>query len=157
MLRHTQVERFKTDIQQECILRRLNAAKVTHQLCGSFGDISHFAESFCISQAVIRFVGCTQSGEFVGIGIPVEVSAIHDGTAYAGGVAVHIFGGGMYHDIGTPFERAAVNRSREGIVYNQRHAVAVGDAGELFDIEHFQRRVGDGLTKQCLGVRAESG
>ena len=32
----------------------------------------------------------------------------------------------------------------------------MGDAGKLFDIQYFERRIGDCFAKQCLGVRAES-
>ena len=38
----------------------------------------------------------------------------------------------------TPFKRAAVDRSRERIVYNQRYTVTMGNAGKFFNIQYFQ-------------------
>ena len=90
------------------------------------------------------------------MGFPIKVSAVHDTAAYAGGVPVHILGGRVHHDIRSPFERTAVDRCREGIINDQGHSVAVGNAGKLLNIEHFERRIGDCLTKQRFRVRAES-
>ena len=157
VLRHAQVQSFQTEVQQERILRRLDAAEVAHQLRRCFSDVSQFAESFCISQSVIRFVRCAETGEFVGMCFPVEIAAVYNCSAYAGGVSVHIFGSGVDYYIGSPFKRAAVDRSGESIVYNQRYAVLVGDTGKLFDVENFQRRVGDCFAEQGFGVRTESG
>ncbi len=55
----------------------MDAAEVTHQLCRSFSDISTFTECFCICQSVIRLVWRAKSGEFIGMGVPVEC-IIHD-------------------------------------------------------------------------------
>ena len=79
--------------------------------------------------------------------IPIEVTAVYNGSTYAGGMSVHVFGGRVYYDVGTPLKRAAVDRGREGVVHNQGHAVAVGNAGKLLYIEHFERRVGDGFAE----------
>ena len=134
-----------------------DAAEVAHQLRRCFSDVSQFAESFCISKSVIRFVRCAETGEFVGMCFPVEIAAVYNCSAYAGGVSVHVFGSGVDYYIGSPFKRAAVDRSGESIVYNQRYAVLVGDTGELFDVENFQRRVRDCFAEQGFGVRTESG
>ena len=147
MLGHTQVQCFQTQVQQECVLWRLDTAQVAHQLGCSLGDVSHFAEGFRISQSVVRLVRCAQSGEFVGVCIPIEVTAVYNDSTYAGGMSVHVFGGRVYYDVGTPFKRTAVDGGREGVVHNQGHAVAVGNAGKLLYIEHFERRVGDGFAE----------
>ena len=105
---------------------------------------------------MIRFVRRAKSGEFIGMSIPVEVTAIYDTTAYAGSVSVHIFGSGVNNDICSPFERAAVNRSRESIVNNQRDTVAVRDTGKLLNIQHFEGRIGNCFTEQCFRIRTES-
>ena len=63
----------------------------------------------------------------------------------------------MHHDVRPKFNGAAQNRRGERVVHEQRHAVPMGDAGELFDIQHFNARVGDGLAEQRLGVGAERG
>lgn len=119
----------------------------SHQLGCSLGDVSHFAEGFRISQSVVRLVRGAQSGEFVGVCIPIEVAAVYNGSTYAGGMSVHVFGGRVYYDVGTPLKRTAVDGGREGVVHNQGHAVAVGNAGKLLYIEHFERRVGDGFAE----------
>ena len=45
----------------------------------------------------------------------------------------------------------------ESVVHNQGHAMLVGDAGKLFNVENLQCGVGDCFAEQCLGVRTESG
>jgi len=106
---------------------------------------------------MIGFVRSGQAGEFVGMRIPVEIAAVHDSTAYACRMAVHIFGCRMRHDIGSPFERAAVDRRRECIVDDQRNTVAVGDTGKLLDVQHAHARIRQGFAEQCFCVWTESG
>ena len=156
MTGHAQVQCFQSQIQQERILRRLDGAEVTHQLGGCFRHVSHFAERFGISQSVIRFVGLGQTGEFVRMGFPVKVAAVHNGASYTGGMTVHVFGCGMGDDIRSPFKRTAVDGSGEGVVHNQRHTVFVCDTCELFDVQHVDARIGDGFAEQRFGIRAES-
>ena len=137
-------------------MRALYTAEVTHQLGSCFGDIGHFTECLGIGQSMIRFVRSTQSGEFIGMGIPIEIAAINNTAAYTRGMSVHVFGGGMYHDVCSPFKRTAVDRSRESIVYDQRYTVIVSYAGKLFNVEHFKRGIRDGFAEQGFRVRAES-
>ena len=61
----------------------------------------------------------------------------------------------MGHDVGSPFKRTAVYRCGEGVVDNEGHAVAVGDAGKLLDVEHLNAGVGNGFAEQGLRVGAE--
>ena len=41
-------------------------------------------------------------------------------------MAVHVLGGGMGHDVGAPLDGAAQHRRGEGVVHDERHAVARG-------------------------------
>ena len=91
------------------------------------------------------------------MGHPVELAAVHDGTAQYGTMAVHVLGGGVGHDVGTPLEGAAVDRGGEGVVHDERHAVGVGCLRKLFNVQHGQGGVGDGLAEYDLGVGAERG
>ena len=72
-------------------------------------------------------------------------------------MAVHVLGGGVGHDVGTPLEGAAVDRGGEGVVHDERHAVGVGCLRKLFNVQHGQGGVGDGLAEYDLGVGAERG
>ena len=105
---------------------------------------------------MIRFIRSTESGEFIGMCIPVKITAVYNCAAYTGGVSVHVFGSGVNYYIGSPFKRAAVDRSGESIVYNQGYAMLMGNSGKFFNIENLQRRVGDCFTEQCFGIRTES-
>ena len=87
--------------------------------------------------------------------IPIEITAIHDAAANLRGMSVHIFGSRMGHDVSTPLKGTTVDGRREGIIDNQGHTMLVGNASELFDIQHLTARVRDGLAKQCLGIRTE--
>lgn len=105
---------------------------------------------------MVRLVGGSQAREFLGVGFPVEVAAVDDCPSDARGVAVHIFCGGVGHDIGPPFEGAAVDGSGESVVDYKRHAMLVGHPGKLLNVKHVEARVGDCLSEKQLRIRAES-
>ena len=88
--------------------------------------------------------------------IPIEVTTIHDTTTHLSSVSIHIFSGRMGYDISAPLKRTTVDRCGEGVIDDEGYAVAVGDTGELLDIEHLTARVRDSLAKQSLRVRTES-
>ena len=50
-----------------------------------------------------------------------------------------------------------VDRSREGVVDDQWHAVTMRCVRELLEVEHDKRRIGDGLAEHGLGIRLERG
>ena len=75
-----------------------------------------------------------QAGEFIAVGLPVEVSAVHDAAAHLYGVAVHVFGSGVGHNVGAPLKGPAVDRGGEGVVHDEGNAVAVGRGGEPFNV-----------------------
>src|SRR5699024_3692191 len=91
MARHPQVERLKSDIEEECVLRRLDGSEIAHELCSRLCDISSFSEFLRVDNPVIGLIGSGQSREFIPICLPVEVSAVDDRSAHAGSMAVHIF------------------------------------------------------------------
>ena len=155
---HPDVEALQAKVQDKGVLRGLAAAEVPHQLGGGLGDESSaLAEPLGIGDAVVALVGGGQAGELVGVGHPVKMAAVHDGAAHPGAVAVHILGGGVGDDVGAPLDGAAVDRSGEGVVHDQGHPVGVGGPGKLFDVQHGEGGVGDGLAKDGLGVGPERG
>ena len=70
--------------------------------------------------------------------IPIKVTAIYYGTTYTGSMSVHIFSCRVYYNVSSPFKWAAIDRGGEGVVYNQRYTMIVGDAGEFFDVEYLE-------------------
>ena len=90
---YAQMKRLKSKIKQECILRRLNRAQVTHQLCCSLGDVAAFAEIFGIGHTVVGIIGCGHAGILVCMSHPVEIARVNDYAADCSCVSVHIFGG----------------------------------------------------------------
>ena len=158
VLLHAEGQAFQTQIQDVSHLGGLDAAEVPHQLGGALGDKrAAEAEAFGVGDAVIAVIGGSQAGELVGVGIPVELAAVHDAAAHGGSVAVHVLGGGMGDDIRAPLEGTAVDGGGKGVVHDQGDAMGMGGLGELFDVQHGQGRVGDGLAEDGLGVGTESG
>ena len=104
---------------------------------------------------MVRLVGGAESGELLGMAKPVEVAAVDDDAAHLCGHTVHILCGGVGDDVGAPLEGTAVDGGGEGVVDNQGHAVLVGDACELLNVEHGAAGVGDGLAEERLCVWAE--
>ena len=70
-------------------------------------------------------------------------------------MAVHIFGGAVGNDVGSPFKGAAVDGRGKRVVHNEGHAVAVCNLGKTLNVEYVAAGVGDGLSEDALGVGAE--
>ena len=153
---HADVQGFQSHVEQECALRRLYGAEVTHQLCGRLGDERAFlAKAFCIRNAVVAVIGRGQPRELVGMCHPVKVAGIDDASADGSTVTVHVLGRGMGDDVSTPFKRTAVDGRCKGVVDDQRNAVCMCRVRKLFDVKHSQCRIGDCFTEDRLGVRTE--
>ena len=104
---------------------------------------------------MVAFVGRGQARKLVGMRHPVERAGVHDASAHACAVTVHVLRGGVRHDIRAPLDGVTVHGRRERVIHNQRHAVRMRRIRETLDIKHGQRRVGDGLAEHGLRVRAE--
>ena len=70
-------------------------------------------------------------------------------------MAIHILGGGVGDDVGAPLKRPAVDGRSKGIIDDEGHTMGMGDMREALDVEHLASGIGDGLTKDELGVRTE--
>ena len=105
---------------------------------------------------MIRLIGLRQSREFVGMCIPVKITAIYNGTSHTSGMSIHVFRSRMCHDVCSPFKRTAVNRSSKSIIHNQRHSVSMGNTGKFLNIEHIDTRIRDCFTEQTFSIRTES-
>ena len=171
---YAQMQGLQSEVQKEGVLGSRDAAKVAHELCNELGGVGHLAEGLRVGQAVVGIVGggeawelffarrrtvgsCGAIGVDVGTGVPVEVAAIDDYAANLRGMTVHVLGSGVGDDVGAPLEGTAVDRSGEGVVDDEGHAVLVGDACELLDVEDLTAWVADGLAEECLGVGTEGG
>ena len=92
VLPHAQVQRLQPDVEQERVHRRRYGAEVAHELCHELGGIGHLSEGFGVDKSVVRLVGAAQPRVAVGVGHPVEASAVYHTSAHLRGVAVHILG-----------------------------------------------------------------
>jgi len=153
--RHTQVKRFKTKVQEERILRRLDRTEVTHELSRSLRDESSLAKCLRVGEAVVARIRFGETLETVVVCFPVKVAAIHNAAAHGSSMAVHVLGGGVRHDVNAEVDRAAENRGRERVVHNHRHAVLVSEICKALEVEHLASRVCNGFAEEALGVRAE--
>ena len=83
---------------------------------------------------------------------PVKAPAVYNGAAHDLRMTVHVFGGGVHHDIRTEFKRAAKNGGGKGIVHHKRDAVRMGKLCVTLDIKHHQCGVGNRLPEEQAGV-----
>ena len=145
---HPDMQGLQTQVQIKGALGRLYRAQIPHQLGNALCDESAaLAELLSVYNTVIGFIRCAEAGILVRVSHPVEIAAVYDGAADSRSMAVHVFGGGMGHDIRAPFDGPAVDRGREGIVHDQRHAVGMGNFGKLLNIQDCQGRIGNGLAE----------
>ena len=156
VLAHAQCQCLQAEVQQKAVLRGGNAAEVAHELHHHLGYVGHLAERGGVGQAVVALVRLGQAGELVVLSLPVKVAAVHYAAAHLCGMAVHVLGGGVCDDVGSPLERAAVDGCGKGVVYDKGYAVAVCQTGKAFDVEDASAGVADGLAEEAFGVGAES-
>ena len=104
---------------------------------------------------MIALIGSGEARELFCMCLPIEVTAIDDGTAYLRGMTVHVLGGGVCNDVATPFNRAAVDGRGKGIIDNKGYTVLMSQLSEALDIKNITAWVGNGLAKETLGVRTE--
>ena len=155
MLAHAQMEGLQPQVEQEGVHGRGNGSEVALDLRHKLGGVGHLAERLCVGQPVIGSVGSCQPWVIRGVGVPVEVAAVHHGPSHLHGVAVHVFRCGVGNDVSPPLKRPAVDGSGESVVHHQRHTVPVGYAGELLYIQHLAAGIGYSLAKHHARVGLE--
>ena len=132
--------------EQEGIKGRNGRALIPHQRGAELEDVGQVAAGLGENDTVIGGVGLGDAGELVVLS-PVEFSGVNHDAAHDRTVAADEFGGGMYHDIRAVFNGAEIIGRCEGVVHNQRDAVAVGDSCDRSQVND----VGVGIA-QGLGV-----
>ena len=97
------------------------------------------------SEQMARLFDLEESGYFyTRLQNPTNDAVAAKIAALEGGVAGMLTSSGQaanfyaIFNISTPFKRAAVDRSREGVVYNQRYTMTMGNAGKFFNVQYFQ-------------------
>ena len=105
-----------------------------------------------VDEAVVGFVGLVEGGEAARVLGPGETSAVDDRAAKRGAVAAEKFRQRMNRDIGAVIERFQQDRRGDGIVDHQRHAMAMRDLCQRFDVADIARRIADGLGENRLGI-----
>ena len=153
--RHAEVQGFEAEVQEECILRRLDGTEVAHELGSSLRDESALAESLRVSKTVVARIRFGETLETVVVCFPVKVAAIHNAAAHGSSMTIHVLGGGVRHDVHAEFNRAAENRSRERVVHDHRHAVLVSKVSKTLEVQNLAGRVCNCFAEEALGVRAE--
>ena len=152
-----QVQGLQAQMQVKGVLGALGAAQVPHQMGDDLGNVGRLAELFGIGEPVIGLVRGGEAGEFVGMAVPGEVAAVHDGPAYAHALSVYVFGGGVGDNVGPPFEGTAEHGRGKGVVNHQGNAAFMGDARPFLQVQHLYAGVGEGFAEQKLGPGAEGG
>ena len=83
MASHSDVQAFKTEIENERMLRALDRAEITHKLRRAFGDKrAFFAKLGGIGYAVIAVVRGAKTGKFALVRHPIEFAAVNDCSAH---------------------------------------------------------------------------
>ena len=157
VLLHAAVQALQAHVQKKCVLRALDRSEIAHQLGGCFRNKCPSVSEFLrISDPVIAFVRSCQSRETVRVSHPVKFSGVDDRASYRSAVPVHVFGGGMGHDVRPELERAAVYRSSKRIVYDKRNSVPVRRSSKFIKIKYGEGRVCDRLSEHRFRIRPES-
>ena len=100
-----------------------------------------------VDQAVIGGVRLVEHRKAARVLLPREAAAIDDGAAERGAVPAHELGERMHHDIGAVVDRPQQDRRGNGIVDDERNAVAGADRGQRLDVADIAGRIADALAE----------
>ena len=137
--------------QQEGVEGADGGAGVAQNHGPDAGDVGGGSGHVGKSGAVVAGVGLAQLGEFARGG-PVEAARVDDDAAQRGAVAADELGGRVYHDVGSVFDGADEVGGAEGVVDDERDAVAVGYLGHGIDVDDARVGVAQRLDEDGLGV-----
>lgn len=87
-------------------------------------------ERFGVGDAVVGHIGRVQQREALLVLRPGKLAGVDHDAADAGAVAAHVLGQRVHDDVRAMLEGAAEHRRGDGVVNDQRHAVAVCGFGQ---------------------------
>ena len=152
---HAQSQRFDALQNQERVEGRNRRAHVAQRHDAGTADVGSGAECFGIDDAVVGHVRFVETLELRLVLGPRELAAIDDDAADGIAMAAEVLGQGMDDDVGAVLERAAQVRRGHGVVDDDRHAMLVGDLGELFEVGDVAERVADRFAEHRLGLAVD--
>ena len=101
--------------------------------------------------SVVAGVGLAQLGKLAGGG-PVEAARVDDDATQRGAVAADELGGRVDYDVGAMFDGAYEVGGAEGVVDDERNAVAMGYIGYGIDVDDTRVGVAQRLDEDGFGV-----
>ena len=105
MALHAQAQCLNALQQDEGVEGRNGGTGVAQQDGTDAGDEGCCSHGVGKHDAVIRGVGLGQCGEFLGIGLPVELAAVDDYAAQTAAMTAQELGGRVHYDVGSVLKR----------------------------------------------------
>src|SRR5579872_2310775 len=147
---HAQWQRLQSLQEEPGVERCRSRTKVTQQLHTRLDDISNGAKCLDVTQTMIRRIRLDKTWE---LSIrPVKLTTIHDHTSNRGAMPTNKLGCGMNNDVSTMLERLQQVGRREGVVYNERQPVFMGDIRDRTNIQRIQPWVPNRFRVNSLGA-----
>ena len=128
-------------------LKGLMAAPVSRRMTAEGGRTGHVGED----GAVIARIGFCEGRILVGVGLPVELAAVHDHAAQRAAVAADELGRRMDHDVGAVLQRTDEDGC-EGVVPDEHDVVLVGHGRDALEVGLIRIRIAEGLSVYNLRV-----
>ena len=153
MLRHAQMERFKAQVQKECVEWALCGTEIAQELGAGFDNVGSAAEFFSVRSIRVLRIGIDKIRELSII--PVVIASINHDTAQGNGVAVNVLGRRVNDDIRPMLQGLHQERRCKSVVHKERHVEFLGKLRELFKIQNAKRRVSNRFAKDQFCIRAE--
>ena len=132
MLRHAQMERFKAQVQKECVEWALCGTEIAQKLGAGLDNVGCTAKFFGIRSVGVLCVGIDKIRKFSII--PVIIAAIDHDSAQSDCMAIDVLGGRMNDNVCAMLKRLHQERRGKCIVYKERHVKFLGELRELLEI-----------------------
>ena len=140
---HTQSQGFNALQNLEGIKRRQCRTGVAQWHHTGTSDVGGGAQGFGIHHAMIGGVWLIQARKAFFVFGPWEFTRIDNNATECGAMPAQVFSQRMHHNVSAEFKRAQQVWCCHGIVNDQRHAMAMGNFGDGFDVGDITQWIAD--------------
>ena len=147
---HAQLQGGQSQGEQVGVEGRQASPQVPEGVAPQTGCQSSPTEGLGKNHAVIGRIGSRKLGPAAIA--PVKVASVHHHSAENASLPREIFGGGVEHGGGAPFQRATEGGGSKGVVHHQGHPPSPRHVDELLQRSHIQHGVSQRFGKKSPGL-----
>ena len=154
MTLHAQAQRFHTLQQNKGIEGRNGSTGITQNHGTNTGNEGCRPCHVGKHGTMIRGIGLSQCGIFVGVCLPVKLTSVNDDTTQAAAVSTQELSSRMYHDVCSMLQRTNQEGRAERVIHDKHNVMLVGYGSYGLQIGHVAVGIAErlGIYYFCVGL-----